>query len=125
LYITKANDEKTLDQLAKEHHLKVKSTNLFTRNSTIEGVGNSPEFIQAGFLLNQNNKIHSEIIETPAGYYIIGFKEKKFPEESEILENLKTVKNEISWRKQTQSYQAWINELKKNSEINYDPQILN
>ena len=125
LYITKANDEKTLDQLAKEHHLKVKSTNLFTRNSTIEGVGNSPEFIQAGFLLNQNNKIHSEIIETPAGYYIIGFKEKKSPEESEILENLKTVKNEISWRKQTQSYQAWINELKKNSEINYDPQILN
>ena len=124
LCITKLNDEKTLDQLAEERHLKIKSTNLFTRNGTIEGVGNFPEFNQAGFSLNQNNKIYSKTIETPAGYYIIGLKEKKFPEEFEILENLKNIKNEISWKKQTQSYQAWINELKKHSEINYDPQLL-
>ncbi|MBW2654708.1 MAG: SurA N-terminal domain-containing protein [Deltaproteobacteria bacterium] len=124
LCITKLNDEKTLDQLAEEHDLNVKSTNLFTRNSAIEGVGNFPEFNQAGFSLNQNNKIYSKTIETPAGYYIIGLKEKKFPEEFEILENLKNIKNEISWKKQTQSYQAWINELKKHSEINYDPQLL-
>jgi len=124
LCITKLNDKKTLDQLAEEHDLNVKSTNLFTRNSAIEGVGNFPEFNQAGFSLNQNNKIYSKTIETPAGYYIIGLKEKKFPEEFEILENLKNIKNEISWKKQTQSYQAWINELKKHSEINYDPQLL-
>ncbi|MBU8847984.1 MAG: SurA N-terminal domain-containing protein [Desulfobacterales bacterium] len=125
LYIEKAIDGKALDQLAREYQLELKSTKLFTRNSTIEEVGNSPEFIQAGFALNQNKKIHSNIIEMPAGYYIIGFKEKKSPEESEISENLKTAKNEISWNKQTQSYQAWINELKKHSQIEYDPQILN
>lgn len=125
LYIEKAIDGKALDQLAREYQLELKSTKLFTRNSTIEEVGNSPEFIQAGFALNQNKKIHSNIIEMPAGYYILGFKEKKSPEESEISENLKTAKNEISWNKQTQSYQAWINELKKHSQIEYDPQILN
>ncbi|MCD4737258.1 MAG: hypothetical protein K8R53_14540 [Bacteroidales bacterium] len=88
-------------------------------------MGNSPEFIQASFSLNENNKIHPEIIETQAGFYIIGFKEKKLPEESEITQNLKNIKNEIGWRKQAQAYQAWINELKKHSKINYDPEILN
>ena len=125
LYLKKAVDTKMLDQLAKEYQLKLKSTKLFTRNSNIEGVGNSSEFNQASFALNQNNKIHPEIIETSSKYYIIGFKEKKFPEESEISENIKKIKNEISRRKQTQSFQAWINELKKHNKINYDPQVLN
>ena len=125
IYITKAVDDKTLDQLAGEDQLKLKSTKLFTRNGNIEGVGNSPEFIQASFSLNENNKIHPEIIETQAGFYIIGFKEKMLPEESEITQNLKNIKNEIGWRKQAQAYQAWINELKKHSKINYDPEILN
>jgi len=125
LYLKKAIDAKTLDTLAKEHQLKLNATKLFTRNSSIEGVGNSSEFNQASFSLSQNNKVYPEIIETSSKYYIIGFKEKKFPEESEISENLKIIKNEITWRKQTQSFQAWINELKKQSEINYDPQVLN
>ncbi len=125
LYLKKALDTKALDQIAGEYQLKLNSTKLFTRNSNIEGVGNSSEFNQASFALSQKNKIHPEIIETSSKYYIIGFKEKKFPEESKISDNLKNIKNEITWRKQTQSFQAWINELKKHSEINYDPQVLN
>ncbi|MBU1342110.1 MAG: SurA N-terminal domain-containing protein [Proteobacteria bacterium] len=125
LYVAKAVAAKTLDQLATEYHLKLKTTELFTRNSTIEGVGNSPEFIHAAFSLNEKKTTNSEIIETPLGYYIIGFKEKKVPDESEILENLKTVKNEINWRKQAQAFQDWMAELKKHYKISYDPKILN
>ncbi len=125
LYLKEAIDANALDQLAREHQLNFKSTKLFTRNSSIEGVGNSSEFNQASFALSQNNKIYPEMIEISSKYYIIGFKEKRFPEESEISKNLKKIKNEISWRKQTQSFQAWVNELKKHSEINYDPQVLN
>jgi len=88
-------------------------------------VGNSPEFVKASFLLNKNNKIHPEIIEVSSKYYVIGFKEKKLPEESEIIENIKTIKDEIAWNKQSQYYQAWINELKNQSKINYDPEVLN
>jgi len=125
LYLTKAIDAKALDKPAKEQNIEVKSTKLFTRTGTVEDVGNSPEFIQASFSLNDNNKIYPETIETSLGYYIIGFKEEKFPEESEISKKLKNVKNEITGEKQAQSYQAWINELKKHNKINYDPQILN
>ncbi|MBU0462954.1 MAG: SurA N-terminal domain-containing protein [Proteobacteria bacterium] len=125
LIISKTSNEKTLEKLAKDNLLTLKSTELFTRNSRVEEVGNSPEFVQASFLLNENNKIHPEIIEVSSKYYVVGFKEKKLPEESEIIENIKTIKDEITWNKQSQYYQAWINELKNHSKINYDPEILN
>jgi len=125
LIISKKSDENTLEKMAMEHKLTLKSTKLFTRDSRVEEVGNSPEFVQASFSLKENNKIYPEIIEISSKYYIIGFKEKKYPEEAEIIENLKTIKDEISQTKQSQYYQAWITELKNNSKINYNPEILN
>jgi peptidyl-prolyl cis-trans isomerase D len=125
LTLAKAVDALTLDLPGKEHPLTGKSTELFARNATVEGVGNSPEFIRASFSLNANNKIYPEIIETPTGFYIIGFKEQTLPEESEILDNFQSVKEEIAWRKQAQSFQAWMKEVKKHYTINYDPEMLN
>lgn len=125
LYLAKAVEAKTLDQPGRDKNLNLKSTKLFTRTSNIEEVGNSQEFVQASFTLNENNKIYPEIIETSFGYCIVEFKEKKSPEESEISENLKNIKNEISMRKQAQSYQAWMAELRKQAKITYDPEILN
>ncbi|MEN8212105.1 MAG: SurA N-terminal domain-containing protein [Thermodesulfobacteriota bacterium] len=121
LYLAKAMDTNTLEQLGKN---KVKSTKLFTRSGSIEEVGNSDEFIKAGFSLNKDNKIYSEVIETLQGYYIIGFKERKTPEESEISENLENLKSQILRRKEAQSYQAWMAQLRKQNKITYDPQLL-
>jgi len=123
--VAKAIDSKNLDELAKEYPEKFKSTKLFTRNEAIEGVGNSLKFNEAGFTLNQNNKIYPKIIETQVGFCVIGFKELKIPDESEVSKDLKKIKDEINWKKQAQSYQAWLSELKERSEINYDPSILN
>ena len=125
LYLTRAIETKTLDQPGRDKNLIIKSTKLFTRTSNIEEIGNSPEFIKASFSLNDNNKIYPELIETAFGYCVIGFKEKKLPEASEISENLKTIKSEISSRKQAQSYREWISELRKQAKITYDPEMLN
>jgi peptidyl-prolyl cis-trans isomerase D len=125
LTLAKAVDARTLDLPGKEDSPTAKSTELFARNGNIEGVGNSPEFIRASFALNENNKIYPELIETPAGFYLIGFKEQTLPEESEILENFQSVKEEIIWKKQAQSFQAWMKEVKKHYTINYDPEMLN
>jgi len=121
LYLAKALDANTLEQLGKD---KVKSTKLFTRSGSIEEVGNPDEFIKAGFSLNKDNRIYSEIIETLQGYYIIGFKERKTPDESEISENLENLKSQILRRKEAQSYQAWMAQLRKQNKITYDPQLL-
>ncbi|MCP3876551.1 MAG: peptidyl-prolyl cis-trans isomerase [Desulfobacteraceae bacterium] len=124
-YASKAFNMKSFDSIVKEHELKVNSTKLFTRNSNVEGIGNSPDFIAASFSLNTNKPIYPKFIKTSAGYSIIAFKEIKLPEESEILENLKNIKKELSYKKQASSYQAWLSELKKDYKIKYDPKILN
>ncbi|MBT6340884.1 MAG: peptidyl-prolyl cis-trans isomerase [Desulfobacula sp.] len=126
LIVSKISDGKTLENLSKENNFVLKSTKLFTRNSSVEDIGNSSAFVQASFSLSENNTIFPEIIEVASKYFIVGFKEIKYPEETEIIENLKTVKTQISSKKLSQYYQAWVNELKNNSKINYDnPEILN
>jgi peptidyl-prolyl cis-trans isomerase D len=125
LYLEKAKETQSLDQIAKDHRLELKTTPLFSRNGTIEHIGNSPEFIQAGFSVNENQKIFPEIIDTPTGTYLIEFKEKKIPEDSEMTESMADLKQQILWRKQSQAFQDWITELKKRYTIEYDPQFLN
>lgn len=124
-FLEKLKDTKSLPQLAKDNNLELKATPLFSRNGSIADIGNSPEFIQAGFSLKENQEFFPEVIETDLGYYLIGFKEKKLPDDAETSDNIKNLKNQIAWRKQNQFFQAWISELKKQYTIQYDPQILN
>jgi len=125
LYLEKTKETQSLAQVAKDHRLELKTTPLFSRNGTIEDIGNSPEFIQAGFSVNENQKIFPEIIEAPTGYYLVGFKEKKIPDDSEMTEGMTDLRQQIARRKQSQAFQAWITELKKRYTIQYDPQLLN
>ena len=125
LYLEKAKEAQSLALIARDHRLELKTTPLFSRNGTIEDIGNSPEFIQAGFSVNENQKIFPEIIENPTGYYLIEFKEKKIPEDSEMTENMADLKQQILWRKQSQTFQDWITESKKRYTVEYDPQLLN
>ncbi len=124
LYLAKALDLNDIKALAKEHSLKFKSTKLFTRAGNIEGIGNADEFVKAGFSLSENKKIYPEIIENTLGYFVLQFKEKQTPEESEILKNIKTLKEQILQSKQARSYQSWMVNLRKQNKITYDPLIL-
>ncbi len=123
--LKKALEAKDLRQAAAEYKLEVKSTKLFSRGVGPESINNSPEFIEASFSMTQEKQIYPEVIKAPNGYYVIGFKEKKMPVESEILENLKSVKDQIIWSKNVLSFQAWVKEVKKDYKIDYDPNILN
>jgi peptidyl-prolyl cis-trans isomerase D len=124
-WAAKAVEAKKMDLPAPRSSQTLATTPEFTRSGPVEGIGNSPEFIQASFSLDENNRIYPEIIEVPAGYCVLGFKSKMLPAESEITENLDDLKKEIGWRKQAQSYQAWVKELRKNNKIEYDPEVVN
>ena len=124
LYLAKAVAANSLEQFKKDEKLKLKTTKLFTRTGNVQEVENSQEFIKAGFSIDNNSKIYPEIIETPKGFYIIGFKERKVPEGSEISKNLKDLEAQLLQRKQAQSYQAWMTQMRKQNKITYDLQLL-
>ncbi|MFH2091106.1 MAG: SurA N-terminal domain-containing protein [Pseudomonadota bacterium] len=122
--IEKLKTSATLEAIAQENKLSLQTTKLFSRSESVEEAGRSQEFVQAGFSLNLSHKIYPDIIETPDGYFVIGFNKEQFPEESELMNNLESVKLEISRKKQAQSYQAWLAELKKQHDIVYNSKLI-
>ena len=124
IYLTKAISSKDIEKLSKENSLKFKSTKLFIRNENIPEIGDSTEFIKASFSLNKEQSVYPEMVENSLGYFVIQFKEKKLPEESEILENMESLQEQLLRNKQTQSYQTWIAQLREQNKITYNTQFL-
>ena len=121
----KAKTSSSIEQLARENNRVMASTNLFTRNEPIESIGSAPDVVKIAFTLDKENPVHSEVLETPNGFFIIGFKERQIPKDEIIDENLQKMKEEIAWRKQGQYYMAWIEELKTKSKIEINTEIIN
>ncbi len=115
----------SLKDVAELNHLTLQTTRLFARNDSVNEVGKNVEFLKAGFSLDKPGQIHRGIIETPVGYFIVSLNKIELPKKSEIEKNLKNVKQEIRWQKQSRSMQAWLAELKKQHDIVYDAGFLN
>lgn len=122
--LAKAAETNDLFRTAEDYKLELKTTQLFSRNGNAENIENSPEFIQAAFSLTKENQVYPEVVETLNGYYIIGLKQIKKPEETEIAENLKSVKDEMLWKKNNLAFQSWMAELKKNYKITLNSKLL-
>ena len=123
--LSDAQSAENLTAFAQENNLTLSATELFTRNDFVQDVGKSADFTSAAFKLTPNRPLCPRVLKTDQGFYVIAFKEKQVPESEKIQENLPDVKQQLLQTKQGQSYQAWINALRDNSEIEIDPQFMN
>lgn len=123
--IERVMDKKSLHISPLPNSLTVKSTPLFMRNGTIEGISDPAKIIEAAFTLNKENPVYETPIEVSAGYYLVAFKEVKRPEMTDIRKSIDTIKQDLIWQKQNQSYQAWLDQLKQEYTIKYDPAVMN
>ena len=119
-----AQSAESLTAFAQEKNLMLTATDGFTRNDFIPQVGRSADFTSAAFELTPAQPLCPRVLKTDQGFYIIGFKEKQVPGNEEIQKNLAEVKQQLLQAKQGQSFQAWVNALRENSEIEIDPQFM-
>jgi peptidyl-prolyl cis-trans isomerase D len=115
----------SIEQLAKQNNLTLLSTGLFKRNQPVEGIGSSPELVNAAFALDGENPIHPKALEVGQDFYIIGLKEKQVPEDAKISENLDKIKEQVAYMKQGQNFLSWIEELKAKTDIQINSEFLN
>jgi peptidyl-prolyl cis-trans isomerase D len=115
----------SIEQLAQQNNLALTSTDLFTRNQPVKGIGTAPELVKAAFALDEENSIHPGVLEVGQVFYIIGFKEKQVPEESTVMEKLNETKEQVAYMKQGQNFLSWIEELKTKSDIHINSEFLN
>ncbi len=114
-----------ISQTALETDLTVSTTDWFTRNDAVQEIGRSDAVIRAAFALTPKQPVHPEVLQTNQGFFIIAYHDRQTPEPDEIRENLTEIKTQLLQAKQGQYFQAWIDELKENSQIDVTPGFFN
>jgi peptidyl-prolyl cis-trans isomerase D len=123
--VEKAEALGDLSLLAKENNLTLLTTDFFTRNQPVKEIGSSSELVKAAFALDSKNPVHKGILEVDQEFYIIGFKEKRLPEDAKIIEELEKTKEQVAYMKQGQNFLSWIEELKSKTKIDINSEFLN
>jgi peptidyl-prolyl cis-trans isomerase D len=116
---------KSLEKLAQEKNLTLSTTDWFTRDDRIDGIGRSADLTSAAFALTREKPLYPTVLRTDQGFFIIAYKDRQVPGADEIRENLAPVRQQLRQAKQGQYFQAWINELKEKSRIEINSQFIN
>ncbi|MCP4114947.1 MAG: peptidyl-prolyl cis-trans isomerase [Desulfobacteraceae bacterium] len=117
-------ESKDLKALAKEKGLEVKASSLFDRSGSAPEFGRNQEIARAAFELSAKDPIYSKVIQGNGRYHVIVFREKKLPGDAEIKEKLADVKKAVIQSKQRNTYEEWLQELKKRGTVIIEPGFL-
>lgn len=95
----------------------IASTGFFTRQETVPGIGQAPEFKKAAFEIGKINDIYDSVINVSGKFLIIRLAGQKVPPESEFMEKKDQVLARLAARKQQETFENWMASLRKNSDI--------
>ncbi len=118
------NDASSLETLAKENHLKVETSKMFTRNQAVPGITGSAAIAEAAFTLDEKNPVYKQVVEAFGKFYIISLKEKQAPDAAAVADNLDNVKQKIEARKKQAYYSQWLTARKEKADIRINTDII-
>ena len=107
---------KTLDDLTGEEQSKIKTSDLFTRQGYIPGIGQDPALIGAAFRLATPGHM-STLVEGDRGYFLIQLVERQPIDEKAFESQKESLRQQLLAQKQNQLYSDWIADLKDKSDI--------
>jgi peptidyl-prolyl cis-trans isomerase D len=109
---------------SKEFDLKAQSTGLFKRNDSIPNIGFERGISSAAFELSAQNNLPQEVIDGPKGYYVIKFKQRKAPPVVDFDKEKESILSRLLQQKRFKTFQAWLEQKKKSSEIVIEEDLL-
>ena len=109
---------------SKEFDLKAQSTGLFKRNDSIPNIGFDRGISSAAFELSAQNNLPQEVIDGPKGYYVIKFKQRKAPPVVDFDKEKESILSRLLQQKRFKTFQAWLEQKKKSSEIVIEEDLL-
>ncbi len=123
--LKKIQEKTDIAQAASAEGLTVSASELFTRNQNVPGIQGSTSLASAAFTLDTTTPVYNEVLEAGGGFYVIGFKSREIPSDTEAQKELDNVKAEMGYRKQQQYYTAWVQSLKDDAEITINTEVIN
>ncbi len=106
-----------LKKVAQSNDLSLDTTEKFTRDSRIPGLGQAPSVMKAAFELTPEERICPEVLNAGGVYYIIALDEKEMPQGFESSEEKEKIKQSLLERKRQDVYADWIDRLRQEKSV--------
>lgn len=116
---------KNIREVAKEKGYAVEETGFFTRTTgVIPKIGPAREFMEILASLTEKNPVPKEAIRTKDGYFVVRLSAHEPADQSKFPSMKKNLEKRLSYQKQEEAYQNWIQQLEKKAKIDKNKDIL-
>ena len=116
-FIVEINNGNSFEKTCVQFAVDPKNTGFFKRNAPVPDIGYERQYIEASFKLSQNAPFVDQPVKGQKGYYVIHFRARKEPSNTDFLKEKEAVKQRLLQQKQYQTIDAWVAELRSSSEV--------
>ena len=116
-YLSELKNGKSWKELAKEKHMNLKETDLFTRDDHIPGIGNSPDLKEAAFGLSANKPYPDTVFKNDKGSLVIRWEATKDLDGKKYQEEKEKYQFSFLQTKHKYLFENWLNKLRENANI--------
>ncbi len=116
---------KNMREAVREKGYSLEETGFFTRTAGIvPKIGPAREFMAVLASLTEKNPVPEEAIRTKDGYFIATLSGHEAADQSKFLSVKKNLEKRLSYQKQEEAYQNWIEQLEKKAKIDKNKDFL-
>ena len=101
-----------------KYNLKPETTGFFTRNGSIPKIGYDRAVTAVAFKLSKEKSLPETPVKGQKGYYVTRFKTRKSPSDDGFDKEKEAIKQNLLQQKTFRTLNAWLAQLRNNSEIN-------
>ncbi|MCP4689312.1 MAG: hypothetical protein GY859_14765 [Desulfobacterales bacterium] len=116
-FLSDLKNDKSLEEATERFGVVVKSSEWFKRNDSIPNLGSEPRIAQAAFALSPDKPLPENVLKGRKGYYVIRYKERKDADAGEFEKGMASIKDNLLRQKQTHTMNAWLETIRKGSEV--------
>ena len=116
---------KNLREVAREKGYSSEETGFFTRTAgVVPKIGPSREWMEIVASLTDKNPIPKEVIHTKDGYFVVRLSGYEPADQTKFQSVKKNLEKRLSYQKQEEALQNWIDQLKSKAKIDKNKDIL-
>jgi peptidyl-prolyl cis-trans isomerase D len=116
---------KNIRKVAREKGYPLEETGFFTRTAgVVPKIGPAREFMGILASLTEKNPVAKEVIKTKDGYFVVGLSGYEPADQSKFQSVKKNLEKRLSYQKQEEAFQNWLNQLRSKAKIDINKDIL-
>jgi peptidyl-prolyl cis-trans isomerase D len=116
---------KNIREVAREKGYPVEETGFLTRTAgVVPKIGPAREFMGILASMTEKNPVPKEIIRTKDGYFVVRLAAHEPADQSKFQSAKKNLEKRLTYQKQEEAYQNWLDQLEKKAKIDKNKDIL-